>query len=112
MTMSVAVRETRDGARFTVRVTPRASRTAIVGVMGKGDDAALKIALHAPAAEGRANAALIDFLSDALGMLRSAIEIGGGKHARSKTIIVRGRSAAEISALLERILPPTPKAQS
>jgi uncharacterized protein (TIGR00251 family) len=110
MTMSIAIRDTRDGARFTVRVTPRASRTAIVGVMGEGD--ALKIALHAPPVEGRAHAALVDFLSDLLGTPRSAIEIAGGQHARSKTVVVRGRSAAEVSALFENILPPTRTVQS
>lgn len=112
MTMPIAIRDIRDGVRFRVRVTPRASHTAIVGVMGEGDDAALKIALHAPPVEGRANAALIEFLSDVLGTPRSAIEIAGGQHARSKTIVVRGRSAAEISDLIEKILPPTRKVQS
>ena len=108
--MPIAIRDIRDGVRFRVRVTPRASHTAIVGVMGEGD--ALKIALHAPPVEGRANAALVDFLSDLLGTPRSAIEIAGGQHARSKTIVVRGRSAAEISDLIEKILPPTRKVQS
>jgi hypothetical protein len=108
MKMPIAIRDTRDGARFTVRVAPRASRTAIVGVIGEGDGAALKIALQAPPVEGRANAALIEFLSDLLETPRSAIEIAGGQHARSKTIVVRGRSAAEISALLDNILPRTP----
>jgi uncharacterized protein (TIGR00251 family) len=112
MTGLVVVRDTRGGAKFPVRVTPRASRTAIVGVIGEGDGAALRIALHAPPVEGRANAALIEFLSGLLGTPRSAIEISGGQHARSKTIVVRGRSAAEVSALLEKILPPTQKVQS
>lgn len=111
MTGPVVVRDTRAGAQFLVRVTPRASRTAIVGLMGEGDGAALKIALHAPPVEGRANAALIQFLSDLLETPRSAIEIAGGQHGRSKTIIVRGRGAAEVSASLEKILTPTRKVQ-
>ncbi len=36
MTMRVPVRETQNGASFLVRVAPRASRTAMVGVMGYG----------------------------------------------------------------------------
>ena len=44
MTMRVPVRETAQGASFLVRVAPRASRTAIVGVIGYGADAAVKIA--------------------------------------------------------------------
>ena len=108
--MPIAIRDTRDGARFTVRVAPRASRTAITGVFANGPEATLRIALHAPPVEGRANAALVDFLSDVLGTPRSAIEIAGGQRARTKTI--RGRTAAEISALFEKILPTTRKVQS
>lgn len=98
--MSLSVTDSRDGARFLVRVVPRASRTAIAGIVGEGQRSALKIALHAPPVEGRANAALIEFLSELLSVRRSDIAIAGGEHARSKTILIRGRGAAEISALL------------
>lgn len=101
---SIAVRDTREGARFLVRVTPRASRTAITGVAGDGDGATLKIALHAPPVEGRANAALIEFLSDQLGTPRSTIAITGGQHARNKTIVVRGKTATEVASVLDQIL--------
>ncbi len=95
MTASIPIRDTREGAKLTVRVTPRASRTSVDGVIGDGNGAALKIALQAPAIEGRANAALIEFLSELLRIPRSAIEVTGGQHARSKTILVRGKKAAE-----------------
>ena len=88
MTMPVAVRDTRDGTTFMVRVTPRASRTAIVGVAG----------------EGRANTALIEFLSDLLETPRSAIEIAGGQHGRTKRIVVLGRSTTEVAAAIEKAL--------
>jgi uncharacterized protein (TIGR00251 family) len=102
MTKTIAVRDSREGAAFKVRITPRASRTAITGLMGEGDDLALKIALQAPPVEGRANAALIEFLSELLRTPRSTIEIAGGEHARNKIIRVRGRQAAEILPLLEK----------
>ena len=104
MTMPVAVRDTRDGTTFMVRVTPRASRTAIVGVTGEGSDATLKIALHAPPIEGRANTALIEFLSELLGTPRSAIDIACGQHGREKRIVVQGRSATEVAAAIEKAL--------
>ena len=104
MTMVFPIRATQEGVRFTVRVAPRASRTAVVGVTGEGDETALKITLRAPPVEGRANAALIDFLADLLGTPRSAIEIRGGQHARSKAILVRGRSAGDVSAAIEKTL--------
>lgn len=100
MTMRVPVRETEHGASFLVRVTPRASRTAMVGVMGDGDGAAVKIALEAPPVEGRANAALIDFLAEVLGVARSAITIASGENARTKRIAVRGRNAMDVATAI------------
>lgn len=100
------VADSRAGARFLVRVVPRASRTAIAGVLGEGDQAALKIALQAPPVEGRANAALIDFLADLLRVRRADIAIAGGEHARTKTILVRGRTAAEIQETVRPLLTP------
>ena len=104
--MTFPVTDTRDGARFLVRVAPRASRTAVAGVLGEGPSAALKIALSAPPIEGRANAALIEFLSSLLGVPRSAIEISGGGHSRNKTILIRGRGAAAIQSAIQLSLLP------
>jgi uncharacterized protein len=104
VTRAFAVRDTPEGARLLVRVAPRASRTAIVGVIGDGSQAALKIALQAPPVEGRANAALIEFLANLLGVPRSSIEIASGEHGRNKNLLVRGRRAAEIAALIDKAL--------
>ena len=98
--MKVPVRQTAEGASFLVRVAPRASRTAIVGVMGDGKDAAVKIALQAPPVEGRANAALVEFLAELLGVPRSSIEIAAGENARMKRIAVRGRDAMEVATAI------------
>jgi uncharacterized protein (TIGR00251 family) len=100
--MKIPVTDTREGARFAVRVTPRASRTAITGVHGEGAQAALKIALHAPPVEGRANDALIEFLADLFSVRRADIEIASGHHARTKVVMIRGKSAAEIGAGIEQ----------
>jgi uncharacterized protein (TIGR00251 family) len=100
MTLRVPVRETAEGASFLVRVAPRAGRTAIVGVLGDGKDAAVKIALQAPPLEGRANAALIDFLAELLGVARSAIAVVSGEHTRTKRIAVRGRDAMEVATAI------------
>ena len=89
-----------------VRISPRASRTAMTGIIGEGSEAALKIALQAPPVEGRANAALIAFLAEFLGVARSAIEITGGEHARNKTILVRGHNAPEVLLAITKALGP------
>jgi uncharacterized protein len=104
----IPVRDTADGATFLVRVLPRAGRSACAGIFGEGRDAAVKIALQAPPVEGRANAALIDFLSDRLGIPRSAIEITAGWHARTKTILVRGHRATELAEAIQEMLTAKP----
>jgi len=106
--MTLPVTDSRDGARFLVRVVPRASRTAVAGVVGEGDQAALKIALQAPPVEGRANTALIEFLAELLQVRRADIAIAGGEHSRIKTILVRGRTAAEVGQLLRGVLERKP----
>lgn len=74
----------RDGCIFLwVRVVPRASRDAIVGVMG-GE--ALKIRIQAPPVEGKANAYLVKFLSKQWNIPRSNIEIQSGETGRNKRL--------------------------
>lgn len=91
------IKDAPAGATFAVRVTPRAGRTAMVGVMGEGADAALKIALAAPPVEGKANAELVAYFADLLGISRSRIELIAGKQSRTKVLRVRGKSAAELA---------------
>ena len=104
----MTVTDSRDGARFLVRVVPRASRTAVAGMVGEGDQAALKIALQAAPVEGRANAALVEFLAELLQVRRADIAIAGGEHSRIKTILVRRRTAAEVGQLLRGVLERKP----
>lgn len=65
-----------------VHVVPNAPRTEIVGKVGDR----LKIKLHAPPADGKANAELIRFLAAALGLRRNQLAIVRGATARTKTI--------------------------
>jgi len=99
--MSLPIRDTQEGARVVVRIVPRASRTAVLGVHGSGDEAALRIAIQAPPVEGRANAALIDFLAELLHVPRTSVALTGGGHARTKTLLIRGRTAADLAAIFE-----------
>ena len=99
--MRIPVSEGKDGARFAVRVVPRASRTAMVGVIGEGADAAVKIELQAPPVEGRANEALVEFLAESLGVRRADVAIAAGEHGRNKVVVVRGRSASEVAGVME-----------
>ena len=71
---------------LALKVIPNAPRDAIIGCLGD----VLKIKIHAPALEGRANAALTDFLADQLGLPRRAVALVRGGQSRHKVVRVDG----------------------
>lgn len=97
------------GASLAVRVQPRASRTAITGVYGEGEEQALKVALMAPPVEGRANEALTEFFAKLTGRSRSSVTVASGDHSRNKVLHFSGLTAEELKKLLsphQRIVIP------
>lgn len=89
------VRVDAQGVSFAVRVVPRASRAAIVGV----HDGALKVTLTSPPVDGAANAALIKLLSAQLDVPKRAVAITAGEHSKHKTVHVDGVTEAQVRAL-------------
>ena len=84
------LRATASGVTLAVRAQPGAKKTAITGVYGEGPAAQLKIAVHAPPLEGRANQALIAFLAETFAVPKNAVELVSGELSRSKVIMLRG----------------------
>jgi uncharacterized protein len=84
------LRETKDGVTLAVRAQPGAKKTAITGVHGEGAAAQLKIAVHAPPIEGRANEALIAFLAELFSLPRRDVMLVSGELSRSKVFLLRG----------------------
>src|SRR5438477_13036306 len=68
------------GTRISVRLTPRGGRDAIDG----WDGDVLRARVSAPAAEGRANAALVRLLARALGLAPSSVQVISGRQSRGK----------------------------
>jgi uncharacterized protein (TIGR00251 family) len=96
------LRAVEGGVTLAVRAQPGAKRTAMVGVYGEGDAAQLKIQVHAPPIEGRANAALIEFLAETFGFPRKGVELVSGELSRSKVFLLRGANAIEVKAKIEK----------
>jgi len=80
------MRKTEDGIIFKVKVQPKASKNGIAGLYQDS----LKIRLTAPPVEGKANKALIDFLSGWLGVKKSQLKIVSGHLSKIKLIEVVG----------------------
>jgi uncharacterized protein (TIGR00251 family) len=79
------------GVTLAVGVVPNAKRTAVDG----WHDGALRIRLAAPPVEGKANARLIEWLADELGLPRRAVRLASGAASRRKRV--------EIDAPAERV---------
>ena len=101
--MSTAMlREAKDGITLAVRAQPGAKKTAITGIYGDGAAVQLKIAVHAPPIEGRANAALIAFLAELFDLPKSSVQLVTGELSRSKVFLLRGVTLAQAEALLAK----------
>jgi len=60
----------------------------------------IKIKLTAPPVEGEANRALIEFLSDILGIRKTALSIDSGTKSREKRVKVEGLGVKDIAQRL------------
>jgi uncharacterized protein (TIGR00251 family) len=92
-----------DGVRVRVRVTPKASRTAIAGVVAMADGGhALKVTVTVVPEDGKANDAVIRLLAKAWKLPKSAITLLVGATDRNKLLHVAGDPAG----LLRRMTAP------
>lgn len=92
-------RPSAGGYVLSLHIQPGAKRTEIVGEHGD----ALKVRLAAPPVDGKANAALLAFLSQTLCVPRSQVELIGGETSRQKRVAVKGNwpdEAALVAALM------------
>ncbi|MDQ1346173.1 MAG: uncharacterized protein QG586_1705 [Pseudomonadota bacterium] len=90
----------RDGRDLVleVRVQPRASRSEFAGLHGDR----VRVRLQAPPVDGRANAALVEFLAAALDVPRARVTIEHGLSGRDKRVRIRdaGVVAPQMKALI------------
>ena len=84
-------------ATLRVHVVPNAKNNSVAGTHGE----AIKIRLRAPAIEGKANAALVGFLSERLRISGRQIVLLRGQKSPDKVVRIDGLSAEEI---LRRIM--------
>ena len=69
-----------------LHVQPGAKRSEFAGRHGER----IKLRLAAPAVEGKANAALIEFLADYFGVPRRNVSIVSGHKSRAKRVAIEG----------------------
>lgn len=94
------LKESADGITVKVKVQPRASKSAIAGLIGDS----LKVSLTSPPVDGAANAACTVFFADLCGVAKSKVTIVSGQKSREKIIKVAGiTKAAFLSMLTDKV---------
>jgi uncharacterized protein len=81
---------------LAIKAVPNAPRSEVIGWLGD----ALKIKIHAPALDGRANDALCEFLADELGLPKRAVTLVQGDKSRQKLLRIAGLTLPEVKAKL------------
>ena len=84
---------------FAVRVTARASRSAITGE----HDGALRVRIAAPPVEGAANRELTKLLAKAFRLPQNAVEIISGSSSKNKTVRIHGADAGRLLELVQSL---------
>ena len=83
-------------ARLTLKVHPRAKRSALAGRVGD----AWKLSLAAPPVDGKANEECVRYLAEFAGVPRSRVRILTGLTSRVKVVEIEGVDQAELERRL------------
>jgi uncharacterized protein len=85
-------------ARITVKVHPRARRSAITGRLGE----AYKLDLAAAPVDGKGNEECIRFFAGRFGVARAQVRIVTGLTSRMKVVEIKGIAQESVDGLLAR----------
>jgi uncharacterized protein (TIGR00251 family) len=86
------LRAQKDGSVLVdIHVMPNAAKTQTQGL----HDGALKVRLHAPPVDGKANEALQAWLAETLNVPKSAVELVRGQTARRKQLCVAAHAVSK-----------------
>ena len=75
-----------------VRVVPNADRNEVVGIYGES----IKVKVQAPAMDGKANEALLEFVAGKLDVPRKDVFLVTGEKSREKSISVSNLAGKEV----------------
>ncbi|MGB8168146.1 MAG: DUF167 domain-containing protein [Chthoniobacteraceae bacterium] len=84
-------------AVIRLRVVPNAKRSEVVGIHGD----AIKVKVQAPAMDGKANEALLEFLAEKMAVPRRAVQLIAGEKSRDKTVSI---AELDVDAARRRLL--------
>lgn len=80
-----------------IKAVPNASKSEVVGWLGSS----LKVKLHAPPVDGKANEELCRFLAEVLDLPKRAVTLDRGAGARHKVVRIEGMDNTALCLALE-----------
>lgn len=88
---------TSDGCIVTVKATPRASKSEIIGA----ETDWLRVRVQAPPVDGKANAALVELFAETFALPKRSVEIITGDTSRLKRVKLHGVAATDADTRLK-----------
>jgi uncharacterized protein (TIGR00251 family) len=85
-----------ESCRLEIKAVPNAPQSEVIGWLGD----ALKVKVHAPPEEGKANAELCAFLAKTLRLPKGSVRLGRGASSRSKVIEIEGMNLEQLLTAL------------
>ena len=98
----------KEGVLLHVHAQPGARRNGILGERA----GALRVAVTAPPDKGKANAAILEVLAEALRLKPSQVVLVSGETSRRKRILLAGGTQADVAARLAEALPDSTPSHS
>ncbi|MCH7526638.1 MAG: DUF167 domain-containing protein [Planctomycetes bacterium] len=92
----VEIRKADGAVLLPVKVVPGASRTRVMGAVGRR----LKVAVAAPPEKGKANQVLIAHLAKVLGLRRRELSVQQGQSSAQKVVRIEGASVDRVRSAL------------
>lgn len=83
---------------LSVKIKPNSRENRI-----SKENGVLTIRIHAPAQEGKANKALVEFLSDLMDVPKSYIEIVGGLTSPNKRVSIHDNYKGKVEAVINNL---------
>ncbi len=96
----IAVESHDEGVILPVRAQAGSRKSALRGEQ----DGALKVAVTQVAEKGKANKAIVAFLSKQLGLRKSQLELISGETSSQKKFLVRDVSVEQLRAAVDEVL--------
>ena len=89
---------TKEGMTLNLRISPNASKNEIVI-----DDGTLKVKITAQPIDGKANKALVEFLSKNFKIPKTSFEIIRGETSKDKTVLIKCNDEEKLQKLKDFI---------